>query len=246
MVKKTIKFYFNSCLGDYMKLECKSIKEYMSFYNLKIELPDIQICYFEGVYPPKLDSFLIAEELMMVTKRGHKVLDIGTGSGILAILAAKKGACVVATDIHEGSVKCTEYNALNNVKLDIRKGNLLEQIKDKEQFDVIVTNMTSLPTPPEDQHDEYITRTVDAGPDGRKYLDLLISQMPRYLKEEGCFLTLHSNFANIEKTKDMLEELGFDVEISIFQRIATLLRPKKGGIRRSVYLRLGGIKHGRS
>ena len=201
-----------------MRLKCKHIKEYLNSYDLEIDLPDIKICLFEGVYPPKLDSFLVAEELMRVVKEGHKVLDVGTGSGILAIIAAKKGAFTVATDIHEDSIKCAKYNAsLNNVKLDVRVGNLFEPIKEGELFDVIVSNMTSLPTPPDEQYDEYITRTVDAGPDGRKYLDPLIRQMPQYLKENGCFLTQHSNFANIEKTKQMLEELGFDVEVKIYE-----------------------------
>jgi release factor glutamine methyltransferase len=196
----------------------KSIREYMKNYDLKIDLPDIKISLFEGVYPPKLDSFLVAKELVEVVREGHRVLDVGTGSGILAILAAKKGASVVATDIHQLSVKCAEYNAsLNNVELDAKISGLFESIKNEETFDIIVSNMTALPTPPDEQHDEYITRTVDAGPDGRKYLDPLISQMPKYLKEGCYFITQHSNFANIEKTKDKLEELGFEVELKVYE-----------------------------
>jgi release factor glutamine methyltransferase len=108
----------------------KSIREYMKNYDLKIDLPDIKISLFEGVYPPKLDSFLVAKELVEVVREGHRVLDVGTGSGILAILAAKKGASVVATDIHQLSVKCAEYNAsLNNVELDAKISGLFESIK---------------------------------------------------------------------------------------------------------------------
>lgn len=190
----------------------------MKNYDLKIDLPDIIISLFEGVYPPKLDSFLLAEELVEVVREGHRVLDVGTGSGILAILAAKKGASVVATDIHQVSVKCAKYNAsLNNVELDAKISDLFESIKNGETFDIIVSNMTALPTPPDEQHDEYIIRTVDAGPGGRKYLDPLISQMPKYLKEGGYFITQHSNFANIEKTKDKLEEIGFGVELKVYE-----------------------------
>lgn len=190
----------------------------MKSYDFELELPDIKISLFEGVYPPKLDSFLLAKELLEVVKEGHRVLDVGTGSGILAILAAKKDAWVVATDIHPPSVKCTEYNAsLNNVKVDGRTGNLFEPIKNGETFDIIVSNMTALPTPPDEQHNEYITRTVDAGPDGRKYLDPLISKIPKYLKAGGCFITQHSNFANIELTKERLESFGFDVRLKIYE-----------------------------
>jgi release factor glutamine methyltransferase len=201
-----------------MELECESIKEYLKSYDLGIELPDIKICFFEKVYQPKLDSFLMAEELVKIVKKDDKVLDIGTGSGILAILAAKKGAFTVATDIHEGSAKCARYNAfLNNVELDALVSNLFEPIKEGKIFDIIVSNMATLPAPQDEQHNKYITRTVDAGLDGRKYLDPLINQMPKYLKEEGVFLTLHSNFANVEKTKNKLEELGFKVELKVYE-----------------------------
>lgn len=41
--------------------------------------------------------------------------------------------------------------------------------------------------------------------------------MSKYLKEDGYFLTVHSNFANIEKTEDKLEELRFKVELKIYE-----------------------------
>jgi len=201
-----------------MEFNCNSINKYLKFYNLKLELPDIKIYLSKGVYPPKLDSFLLAEELVKITVKGYEVLDIGTGSGILAIIASKKGANVVATDVHEESVKCARQNALiNNVKLDVRVGDLFKKIGNDELFDVIISNPTSLPTPSNEQHDEYIMRTVDAGPDGRKFLDLLINQMPLFLKKGGYFLIQHSNFSNIEKTVNMLKELGFEVEVKIYE-----------------------------
>jgi|GEM_PF-1834098 len=201
-----------------MEFKCNSIREYLRSINLKLELPNIKLCLFDGVYKPKLDSFLIAKELVKIIKRNEKVLDIGTGTGILAILSAKKGAFVVATDIDRTSVKCAEYNAfLNNIELDMRVGSLFEPVKEGELFDVIVSNMTSLPTPPDEQYDENLRRNVDAGTNGRKYLDPLISKMPKYLKDGGYFLTLHSNFSDIEKTKNKLENLGFKVELKIYE-----------------------------
>ncbi|MCL0098629.1 50S ribosomal protein L11 methyltransferase [Dehalococcoidia bacterium] len=199
-------------------MEWKSINEYAKAYGLEGDLPDIFVSLAEGVYPPKLDSFLIAKELIRIVQEGHNVLDIGTGTGILAIVAATKGAAVVATDVHEASVKCARHNAsLNSVELDGRVGNLFEPIRQGELFDIVVGNMTSLPTPRDEQHDEYTARTVDAGYDGRRYLDPLIDQAPKYLKEGGYFLTQHSNFANIEKTRNKLDELGFEVELRMYE-----------------------------
>ena len=201
-----------------MEFKCKSIRDYLKFIDLEIELPDIKLCHLEGAYKPKLDSFLIAKELMTIVKNNKKVLDIGTGTGVLAILSAKAGAFVVATDIYKKSIMCAEYNAsLNNIKLDARVGSLFEPIKKGGMFDVIVGNIPSIPTPPNEQHDEYLKRNVDAGSDGRKHLDPLINEMPKYLKEGGYFLILHSNFADIETTKNKLEKLGFKVDLKVYE-----------------------------
>ena len=49
------------------------------------------------------------------------------------------------------------------------------------------------------------------------YLDALINQMPLFLKKGGYFITQHSNFSNIEKTENMLKELGFEVEVKNYE-----------------------------
>lgn len=71
------------------------------------------------------------------------VFDIGCGSGILSIAAAKIGAKkVISVDIDEVAVAATKNNVrLNNVenKIDIRKGNLMNVVKEKA--DIIVANI---------------------------------------------------------------------------------------------------------
>jgi ribosomal protein L11 methyltransferase len=71
------------------------------------------------------------------------VLDLGCGSGILAIAAAKLGAArVVAIDIDPLAVKATRENAAaNSVALEAFESTLEAGI---EQFDVIVANISGL------------------------------------------------------------------------------------------------------
>jgi release factor glutamine methyltransferase len=69
----------------------------------------------ENVYEPAEDSFLFAENFAV--DEGERVLDMGTGSGLLAVVAAAKGGRVVAVDVNPYAVRCARNNAvLNNVR----------------------------------------------------------------------------------------------------------------------------------
>ncbi len=73
--------------------------------------------------------------------KAKKVLDVGTGTGILAIAAAKMNASVVALDIDEWSYKNARQNAaLNKVKIDIRLGDI-QVVSKEEKYDVILANI---------------------------------------------------------------------------------------------------------
>ena len=60
-------------------------------------------------YTPKEDSFMMLEQVKRYSK--GNVLDMGTGSGILAIEAAKKAKKVIAADIDKEALKEAENNA---------------------------------------------------------------------------------------------------------------------------------------
>lgn len=76
-------------------------------------------------------------------KPGMKVIDVGTGSGILAIAAAHMGAAsVLATDIDEMAVKVARENAEKNgfaQKIECRQGDLLKAVN--EQGEVVIANI---------------------------------------------------------------------------------------------------------
>lgn len=72
--------------------------------------------------------------------RGRRVLDVGTGSGVLAIAAARSGAGVVAVDVDPLAVDAARANSdRNGATVDVRPGSL-DALRDAT-FDVVVANL---------------------------------------------------------------------------------------------------------
>ena len=92
--------------------------------------------YFQDVWP-ETDALLA---VLDGAKTG-RLLDLGTGTGIIAIEAARRGQTVVATDLYATAIALAEFNArLNGVAqaIDFRVGHQLEPVRD-ERFDLILT-----------------------------------------------------------------------------------------------------------
>ena len=157
------------------------------------------------VYEPAEDTSLMVKNLAV--KRGAKVLDMGTGCGVLAVLAAEKAEKVVAVDLNPNAVACTRRNAeLNDVgpRVEVRLGNLFEPISPAEKFDLILFNPPYLPVGQEEGY-SWIEKAWAGGPSGRAIINRFIDQAPRHLEDKGRILLVQSSLSNVKKT---LRSLG--------------------------------------
>ena len=167
----------------------------------------------EHVYEPAEDTFLVAEKLD--TKKDDIVLEIGTGCGILAILAAKTAKKVVAIDINPYAIECTKRNAKNKnllKRIDFRQGNLFEPIKNGEQFSLIIFNSPYLPSEP-DEEKSWIGKAWAGGKTGRQVIDPFIAAAPNYLSINGRILLVQSSLSDVKKTIKMFDELNFQAKV---------------------------------
>jgi len=177
-------------------------------------------CVEKNVYEPAEDTFLLAENL--VVDEHDVVLDIGTGCGIIGILAAKRARKVVAVDVNPHAVRCAETNArLNGImeKMDIRRGDLFEPIGKDEKFDIIVFNAPYLPSEVREQK-TWIGRAWAGGPNGRQLIDRFISRAPSYLNEGGKILLVQSTLSNVDETLRRLEGEGLRASILAKKKVA--------------------------
>jgi release factor glutamine methyltransferase len=176
----------------------------------------IEGCVFfvdERVYEPAEDTFLLAENLKVEEK--ETVLDVGTGCGVLAVLAAKKAKKVVAIDINPYAIACAQKNAkMNGVeeKMEFRLGDLFQPIRSNETFSLIFFNAPYLPSEPYEAR-SWIGRAWAGGPSGRKVVDRFILGAPEFLTINGRILLVQSSLSDIDKTLERFDETGLKAKI---------------------------------
>lgn len=85
-------------------------------------------------------------EALQLLGSESRVLELGCGTGLLALFAARSGFEVVATDVDDAAVELTRKNAeKNGVTVDARAGSLLEPIRPGESFDLVIANLPHKP-----------------------------------------------------------------------------------------------------
>ncbi len=167
----------------------------------------------DNVYVPAEDSYLLADNLDI--KQGQSVLEIGTGSGIVAMYASRLTDSITVTDINLDACMLAENNFRQNgiEGIEILFGNLFEPVKNRK-FDVILFNTPYLPTEDDEVLDDTINYAFDGGLNGRKVIDLFLDEVGDHLNDGGIVQLIQSSLSGNDETLSRLDELGFIAEIA--------------------------------
>ncbi|MBD3379849.1 MAG: AAA family ATPase, partial [Candidatus Omnitrophica bacterium] len=148
---------------------------------------------------------------------GKKVWDLGTGSGILGIYAARKGADVVATDIKDTSAG-EEGDAVFNVrkaglkdKIEVRPGPFDEPLKREETFDLILADPPVFGSFADLAYSPFPRVDPDEFDEDFRLIKDLFASLPRRLNPGGKLILLYPSSETVQKRKDKKGINFFDI-----------------------------------
>lgn len=185
-----------------------------------VEYLGIQVHVPEGVFSPQPMSQLLGRAVDQEVRHGERVLDMGTGCGVNAILAARRGAQVLAIDVNPAAVSAAELNARSAGvadQIECRVGDLFEGIE--ERFDLIVFDPPFRWFAPSDMLDRAFSD------DGYAALRTFFEQVADHLRPDVRVLMFFGTTGDIE----YFNELGHSADLNI-ETLSSAELDKDGGV----------------
>ena len=157
-------------------------------------------------------SLFLAEHIPQMP--GQTVVDLGTGSGVLAIVARLQGAArVYVLDINPEAVAIAMENAARNGVqegfVSLPTGSTMLPLPEGIAVDHIICNPAQLPM----RKSEKVGDPFFAGDDGREMIEGLIREAPAWLAPRGRLLMTHSSLADLPKSMRLMESVGLEPRV---------------------------------
>ena len=152
------------------------------------------------IYQPKEDSYLLAKYVRKYAK--GKVLDVGTGSGVLAETALENTKDVLALDINDESIEYCKKKNINAIQSD-----LFQNINGK--FDLIIFNPPYLPK--NEEEDEDLNLMVAGGEKGYEVIERFLKEAKNYLEKNGIILMVFSTLTG--DVESLIKKYGYRYEL---------------------------------
>lgn len=187
--------------------------EKIQFKVTSSELYNVNIVLRDFIFKPSQFTRSICESLSLTENdRMGNVLDIGTGSGVIAIVLAKMGCRnIYATELIPEVLEVAKLNcSLNNSEIkSFILSDLFKAIPSNEKFDLIITNPPAYPINPDLRLNKGMDVAVFSGFDGREYVLRFLSSVKNYLSANGRFLIAVPSFLDWTYIENKFNEEGF-------------------------------------
>jgi release factor glutamine methyltransferase len=176
----------------------------------KYQYSEITVVVRPGVFHPGLfpSTRMLIRYLATIKLEGKRLLELGCGSGLIAIIAEKAGAVVTASDISTAAINNTEFNAAQNgSQISIIHSDLFDQIP-TQVFDWIVINPPYYAKAPSTEAE----RAWFCGSDFQYFRKLFLQLTMYTAKETEVIMTLAQD-ADMDTIKRIAEEHGVSLQI---------------------------------
>lgn len=222
--------------------------EPIQYILAKTEFMGLEFKVTPDVFIPRPETEILVEKTIEIVKLLNcqivKLLDIGTGSGCIALSLAKflPQAEIYATDISKDALQIARTNAKLNRVEDrigfIQSDLLMTYDLQLLTYDIIVSNPPYIPTAeidrlqPEIQYEPRIA--LDGGKDGLDFYRRIIDKAPRYLKKDG-FLIMEMGFKQKDAIENIIQEsrdfqiLEFVKDYNDIDRVIVAQKKKRNG-----------------
>ena len=193
-----------------------SIFGFVEFYGLRFDVN-------RRVLSPRIDTEVLVEEALKKIKayRLEKVLDLCTGSGVIAITIAKLSSSKVdAVDISKQALSLAEQNAKKNgVKVQFIHSDLFKELKKSKKYDIIISNPPYIKSEDIEKLDSEVKNydprlALDGGADGLDFYRKIISQSKSYLAQGG-YLFFEVGLNQAEDVEKLMKENGFALVVRV-------------------------------
>jgi len=152
--------------------------------------PSMKIETFPGVYTPAEDTLLLLSAVK--AGKGQRILEMGCGTGIIALHCAKAGYRVKAADISLDAVENARQNAaVNALDIDLAVSDLF--VKVRGIFDVIIFNPPYLSSQDSEGLSEAERRPLVGGEAGHEISVRFLEQAPKHIAPGGRIYLLTSS-----------------------------------------------------
>jgi len=192
------------------------IEEYVPFYSISLKVD-------ERCLIPRPETEFLIELIKDNIKSPNKILDVGTGSGCIAIMMKLlfPDSEVTGIDVSKDAIELAKENAkLNSLDVSFFESNLLENVKEKDH-DLVIANLPYIPTENLNELDREVIdyeplSALNGGVDGLEVISKLIKEIEdKQYKNINLFLEIDSR-----KSAETLELLKDWDEVKLFQDLA--------------------------